>query len=112
MRWAILAALLAGCGGPQPWEGKWKQQNAPSGAGVELTLIGTGTTIRGTGMEFLDPAGVERTFTVSGTSDPVPGPGLTFDYTDDSTEGFFFSQPDATHITLTNERRRLDLTRQ
>jgi hypothetical protein len=110
MRWALLAALLAGCGGPLPWAGKWKQENPPPGAGLQLTLTGSGTTIRGTGVEFLDPAGIERTFTVSGTS--VPGPGVTFAYADDSTEGFFFSQPDATHITLMNERRRLDLTRQ
>ena len=115
MRWGLLMALLAGCSGSMEsvqWAGRWIQDNPPPGSSVELTLTGTGTAIRGSGVELLDPAGIERTFTVSGTSERVPGLGVTFDYADNSTEGFAFSQSDVNHITLANQVRRLAFTRQ
>ncbi len=113
MRWALLAAFLAGCSGSSvEWAGKWKQDNPPPGSSVEMTLTGNGTTIRGSGVELRDPAGIEVTFTVSGTSQQVPGYGMTFDYADNSAEGFTFSQPDANNITLANPRRTLNFTRQ
>jgi len=113
MRWALLAAFLAGCSGaPVEWAGKWKQDNPPPGSGVDMTLTGNGTAIRGSGVELRDPAGIEVTFTVSGTSERVPGYGVTFDYANSSTEGFTFSQPDSNHITLANQGRTLSFTRQ
>jgi len=115
MRWGLLAIFLAGCSGSMEsaqWTGKWKQENPPAGQSIEMTLAGNGTAIRGSGVEDLDPAGIQRTFTVSGTSERVPGPGVTFEYADHSTEGFFFSQPDANHIRLTNQQRDLAFSRE
>jgi hypothetical protein len=113
MRWAIVAVwLAAACGGSAQWSGKWKQDNPPPGASLEMTLTGEGTNIRGSGVELRDPAGSERTFTVAGTSQPVPGFGVTFNYSDNSTEGFTFAQPDVNHLTLAGLRRTLSFTRQ
>jgi len=112
MRWGLLAAFLIGCSGSAEWAGKWKRENPPPGSSVEMILTGSGTAIHGSGVELLDPAGIERTFTVVGTSEPVPGPGVTFTYADNTGEGFFFGQPDANHITLMNQRRSLVFARQ
>ena len=114
MRFILLAFLAAAaCGGSSvEWAGKWKQPTGfPAGAYVECTLGGSGTTINGSGTQYRE-AGTPLTFTVSGTTAQVPQGGVTFTYSDSSTESFVFQQPDQNHITLTNTNRTVDLTRE
>ena len=103
---------LAACGGSSvEWAGKWRQPGDLIGSIMEATLGGNGSTITGSGTQFRE-AGLPLTFTVKGTSAPVPGPGVTLNYSDGSSEGFGFGQPDHDHLTLQNARRTVNLTRQ
>ena len=118
MRWLAISMLtLAACGGSSvlssvEWAGKWRQPAGfPVGSYMEATLGGSGTTIAGSGTQYRE-AGTPSTFTVQGTSVPVPGPGFTLTYSDGSTEGFNFGQPDHDHLTLQNSQRTVNLTRQ
>ena len=77
-----------------------------------MTLTGSGTSIRGSGVETHDPAGDEATFIVAGTSERVPGMAVTFEYSDGSREGFIFAQDDMNHLTLQNMQRTLSFVRQ
>ena len=98
---ATLVVSLAGCGGSQTpsFVGHWREQLTARGSGYELTLGGSGTTISGTGIRHRE-AGTDTPFTVSGSSTPVPGHGVTFDYGSGVTEGFTFGQPDFNHLDL------------
>lgn len=104
MRLAILAlTLAAGCGGSSSasFVGHWREQVTTPGTGYELMLAGSGTTIGGHGVRHRE-AGMDAPFTVSGSSVPMPGHGVTFDYGGGVTEGFSFSQPDNAHLDLTD----------
>ncbi len=106
----VVASTLLACGGTAPpaWAGTWQARSPASS--VELTLSGSGTAMGGSGVELVSGAS-SRTFTVRGTSEPVPGMGVTFTFADDTTEGFVFSQPDANHLVLANPNQTLSFTR-
>ena len=114
---AISLLALSACGGSSPeWAGKWKQPTGiPPGAYMEATLGGSGHSITGNGIQHRE-AGVDLSFTVSGDTGDVciaaTCGNLTLTYSDASTEGFTFGQPDANHITLTNPQRTVNLVRQ
>jgi hypothetical protein len=111
MRWMLLSVvLLAACGG-SGWAGNWRSAPGVPGSFVEMTLTGRGTSIGGRGVQHVE-AGADRPFVVQGTSEPVPGPGVTFTYADGTVEGFTFGQPDPNHLVLSNPSRTLDFTRQ
>ncbi len=99
----LILGLLAGCGGSQAssFNGHWREQTTAPGTGYELMLSGSGTTISGTGVRHRE-AGTDTPFTVSGSSTPMPGHGVTFDYGGGVTEDFSFSQPDNAHLDLTD----------
>jgi hypothetical protein len=110
---SVLALSACGGGSSPEWAGKWRQPTGiPVGSYMEATLGGSGHTITGTGVQHRE-AGTDLTFTVLGTADPIPGPGgFTVTYSDNTTEGFSFAQPDANHITLQNPQRTVNLVRQ
>ncbi len=114
MRWTVISMLMiAACGGSSvEWAGKWRQPaGLPAGSYMVATLGGSGTTITGGGTQYRE-AGMPAAFTVQGTTAPVPGPGVTITYSDSSTEGFSFGQPDHNHLTLQNAQRTVNLTRE
>ena len=110
---AISMLFLVACGGSSvEWAGKWRQPPGfPAGAYVEATLGGSGSRITGSGTQYRE-AGAPASFTVGGTTAPAPGPGVTFSYSDGTSEGFTFGQPDRDHITLQNAQRTVNLTRE
>ena len=112
-RLLIWMLFLGGCGGSSvEWAGKWRQPaGLPPGSYMEATFDGSGPRITGSGTEHRE-AGVSATFTVQGTTAPVPGPGVTLTYADGSAEGFSFGQPDHDHLTLQNSQRTVNLTRE
>ena len=101
MRRLSILFLLAACGGSQAplFAGHWREQPTLRGSGYEMVLTGSGTTISGSGVRHRE-AGTDTPFTVSGSSTPIPGHGVTFDYGSGVTEGFTFSQPDPGHLEL------------
>jgi hypothetical protein len=116
MRAAIsFLVLLTACGGTTSgsapdWVGSWRSAASVPGSYSEMTLEGRGTSLGGTGVQHVE-AGIDRPFVVLGTTAPVPGPGVTFTYADGATEGFTFSQPDATRLVLSNPSRELSFVR-
>lgn len=100
-RTAVWLFLLAGCGGSAApsFNGHWREQVSLPGTGYELTLNGKGTTIAGRGVLHRE-AGMDAPFQVTGSSTPMPGHGVTFEYGGGATESFSFSQPDAAHLEL------------
>ncbi len=101
---ATILFSLAACGGSaSSFIGHWREQGTSPGTGYELMLTGSGTTIGGTGVRHRE-AGTDAPFTVSGSSTPVPGHGVTFDYGSGVSEGFVFGQPDASHLELQDTR--------
>jgi hypothetical protein len=109
MRRIFLLMLALSCGGASvEWAGRWQQPTGiPPGSFIECTLDGHGQTVTGSGIQHRE-AGTDLNFTVSGTA-PA---GVTFSYSDQTTESFAFSQPDHDHITLTNASRTVNLVRQ
>lgn len=93
------------------WAGKWRSAPSVPGSYVEMTLSGSGTSVAGSGVQHVE-AGPDRTFVVQSTAAAVPGPGVTFTYADNTTEGFSFAQPAPNHLVLSNPTRVLDFTRQ
>jgi len=118
MRTALgLIVLLAACGGSSAppatgvaFAGTW---GAAVGTGfVDMTLNVTGTAIAGNGVAHL-PTGGTLAFAVSGTTEPVPGIPLSFQYADGTSEGWSgYAQTDVNHLTLYGFTRELDFTRQ
>ena len=100
-----MAFLLAACGSAQSGEfaGHWREQVTMPGSGYELMLTGDGTTIGGTGLRHRE-AGADTPFTISGSTTPMPGHGVTFDYGSGVSEGFNFGQPDPGHLSLRDEQ--------
>lgn len=103
LTFALILGSMFACGGSQApsFNGHWLEQGTARGSGYEMTLTGSGTTISGNGIRHRE-AGTDTPFIVSGSSTLVPGHGVTFDYGSGVTEGFSFSQPDASHLDLTD----------
>jgi hypothetical protein len=103
MRKALaLVVVLAACGGSPSSSptvaraGTWVA--SPATGYMDMTLSVNGTTISGGGTEYF-PTGGSRTFTVAGTTLPVPGLPLTFTYSDGTGEGWMgYSQSDVNHL--------------
>jgi hypothetical protein len=107
--------FLTACGSLTPvsapdWVGSWRSAASVPGSYAEMTLEGRGTSLGGTGVQHVE-ARLDRPFVVLGTTAPVPGLGVTFTYADGATEGFTFSQPDATRLDLSNPSRALSFMR-
>jgi hypothetical protein len=112
MRIAAIAFLLASCGGGSApsFAGSWAQSNLTlPGIRVEMTLLGSGTAVSGTGVQHGE-AIRDRNFTVSGTAG-APGSQVVFNYLDGGSEDFAFSQSDENHLALANADRTLQFAR-
>ena len=103
MRKTLLSALLlAACGGsssqPSPLNGSWVTLDSVDYFSMALSV--TGTNITGFGYEQT-PGAAQLSFTVSGTTEPVPGVPISFQYADGTTEGFTsYTQASALRLTL------------
>ena len=103
----LLALLLTACGGSSsqlsPLNGSWVTRGSMDYFSMALSV--TGTNITGFGNEQT-PGSAERTFTVSGTTEPVPGVPISFQYDDGTTEGFTsYTQASALRLTLQSATR-------
>jgi len=115
---AILLAL-ASCDNSLPvgadgvaWEGRWVANKNPGMAEMFVALSRDGEWISGDGIEY--QAGVTRTFKVQGAAQVLPGPHVSFVYSDGSSVTWFgYGQPDTDHLNLyAFPGPELDFTRQ